>query len=98
MNDIQQFQPQMMALLGGLMQYLRGMSKFPEPVYHLMAVLFAAFSYFLFNVPDFSDWRVFTVKAILGTSGLLVSLWGGTFVASNAAKGGASFIPVTNSK
>lgn len=97
MNDLQQFQPEIMGILGGSMQYLRGVSKFPEPVYHLMAVLFAAFGYFLFNVPDLSNWRAFTIKALIGTAGLLLPLWGGTFAASGAAKAGASFIPVTNS-
>lgn len=97
MNEIQQYQPQVMAILGALLQYLRGFSKFPEWGYHAIAAVLAIFGYMLFNVPE-GDWRTVVVKGLVGVSGLLVSVWGGTFAASGAAKAGAGFVPVTNSK
>jgi hypothetical protein len=98
MDELQQFQPHVMGILGGLLQYLRGFKRFREYQYHLIAVGLAAFGYVLFNPADFHDWRTFTVKALIGVSGLLVPLWGGTFAASNSAKAGVSAIPITNSK
>lgn len=97
--DPMEFQPQVMGILGGLLQYLRGYKAFREWVYHVLAVAFASFGFVLFNPPpDLSDWRAFTIKYLVGVSGLLVSVWGGTFAASGAAKAGANFVPVTNSK
>ena len=98
MNELQQFQPQVMAILGGGLQFLRASTKFPEWRYHLIAVVLAGFGYVLFNPVYIADWRVATIRALIGISGLVVSVWGGTFVASSAAKAGVAFIPMTNSK
>lgn len=98
MNELQQFQPQVMAILGGLLQFLRGYAKFPEWGYHVVAVLLAGFGYVLFNQLDLSDWRAVIIRGLVGVSGLVASLYGGTFLASNSAKAGVAFIPVTNSK
>lgn len=97
MTDLQPFQAPIMALLGGVMQYARAYSHFKEWVYHLLALMLATAAYMTFNVPT-GDWRHVVVTGALGVSGLVTSLYGGTFLASNAAKGGAAFIPKTDSK
>jgi hypothetical protein len=97
-DELKAYEPQVMAVLGFLLQYTRGYKRFPEQFYHGLAVVLAALGYVLFNHLDFTDWRLGTVRAIVGVSGLILPLWGGTFVASSAAKAGAGFVPVTDSK
>lgn len=98
MNELQMLQPQVMAILGASLQYLRGYSKFPEWGYHLFAVALSGFGYWLFNDNHYNDTRYVVAYAIVGISGNLSAVWGGTFAASNMAKAGASFIPRTDSK
>ena len=96
--DLQAMQPQVMAIFGAILQYFRAWKSFSEPVYHATAIVLAAAGYVLFNPLPSGDWRSEAVKAIIGISGLTISIWGGTFVASNSAKAGITVFPMTNSK
>ena len=99
MNDeLRQFQPQVLAILGALMQYARGHARFPEWAYHLSAALLALLGYALFAQVMYPDWRETVIRGLVGVSGSILSVWGGTFVASNSAKAGVPVFPVTNSK
>lgn len=79
------------------MQYARGYQRFPEPVYHMLAVVLAGLGYLLFDQTIYFDWRYTVVKALIGISANVGTIYGGTFLASNAAKAGVAFIPVTDS-
>lgn len=92
-----EFQPQVMAILGALLQYYRGFKSLPEWGYHVAAVGLATIGYVLFTDIGLGNWKTATVRAIIGISGLTVSVWGGTFVASNSAKAGLVVFPKTDS-
>jgi hypothetical protein len=92
-----------LALLGGLLQYLRGYEWFEEWGYHLIAVALAAFGYWMFNQVFYNDPKYAAAVALLGVSGNAATIYGGTFLASSGAKklaasGKPAIIPVTNSK
>jgi hypothetical protein len=99
MNDeLAQFQPHIMAIFGSALQWLRQFSKFPEWATQIIAVGLAFGGYALFNAVLRGNPKVSIVYALVGISGNLIAVWGGTFGASNLAKSGVAVIPMTNSK
>lgn len=102
-NEYAQFAGPLLAVLGGALQFLRALRKFPEWAYYLMGAFLALTAYGLTHVPG-NDWRLETIQAVLGTASNLATLMGGTFgmatLANSAAESAKAhpLVPATNSK
>ncbi len=97
----------LLGVAGGLLQYfVRQFEALPEWVYHVLAVAICASLYVLVT-PDWSagNWRDVIIRGVVWLAERVPTVWGGTFVVSNAAKTVASrrgssslLVPMTNSK
>ena len=100
MNDLKEYLPGLLMAAGALLQWLRQFQKFPEWGYHIIAVALAMVAYALVTPVVDNHFRIWTLDALrwLSVGGGLATIWGGTFIASNAAKAGVAVVPMTNSK
>lgn len=95
----------LLGVTGGILQYaVRQFDSLPEWVYHVAAVGLT-FALYILVTPDWNhgEWRGVVINAVAWLAERVPTVWGGTFVVSNAAKALASHssslaIPLTNSK
>lgn len=97
----------LLGVAGGLLQYIRQFARVPDWVYHLLAVGLT-FGLYVLVTPTWAtgEWRDVVIRSISWLAERVPTVWGGTFVVSNAAKyvagrnGGASspLVPLTDSK
>jgi hypothetical protein len=99
----------LLGVTGGVLQYaIRQFDHLPEWVYHLAAVGLCFVLYVLVTPAwNQGEWRGVVINAVTWLAERVPTVWGGTFLVSNAAKavagrnGGAAgnmMVPVTNSK
>ena len=98
--DLKEYLPGLLMAAGAALQWLRQYQRFQEPLYHVIAVILSTFSYALVTPLGEGGVRVWTLDCIqwLSVGGGLATIWGGTFIASNAAKGGVAVVSMTKSK
>jgi hypothetical protein len=98
----------LLAVAGGLLQYLvRQFDKMPDWAYHSFAILIG-FGLYVTVTPGWEQgpWRDVLVRTVVWLAERVPTIWGGTFVVSNAAKAVAAgnnrasslLVPVSNSK
>lgn len=98
--------PKLLIVAGVLLQWLRSFKGVAEPYYHVAAVVFSVVAYALVHPFTASGLRAEVVALVVWLPDYLPLVWGGTFVASNAAKMAAVkinasesvFVPLTDSK
>lgn len=111
--DLDAALPILLGVAGSLLQFImRQFEKVGDAWYHLAAVGLTAMC-FILTVRDWPhpDWRDSAVVLIVWVAGHLLSVYGGTFITSNAARkaaeaaeakgvnvAGNPFVPVTSSK
>lgn len=102
----------LLGVTGGILQYaVRQFDSLPEWVYHVAAVGLC-FGLYVLVTPGWNagEWRPVVINAVAWLAERVPTIWGGTFVVSNAAKAIATaradngktsdtfMVPVTNSK
>ena len=99
----------LLGVTGGVLQYaVRQFDRLPEWVYHVAAVGLC-FALYVVVTPGWNqgEWRQVTINAVVWLAERVPTVWGGTFMVSNAAKLVASrksgsesslAVPLTDSK
>lgn len=108
MQDYTQYLPPMLLALGGLLQWMRAQKNIKDQTTLTLGALLAVLAWLICS--DFSlayhNPQLYVIHAVLGCSGAIGTVFGGTFMAAKAANAavdaGANpdhfLIPGTNSK
>jgi hypothetical protein len=78
----------LLGVTGGVLQYaVRQFDNLPEWVYHVAAVGLC-FVLYVVVTPEWNsgEWRQVTINAVVWLAERVPTVWGGTFMVSNAAK------------
>jgi hypothetical protein len=78
----------LLGVAGGVLQYaVRQFDRLPEWAYHLAAVA-VCFALYVMVTPEWSagGWREIVINAVTWLAERVPTVWGGTFMVSNAAK------------
>lgn len=78
----------LLGVTGGVLQYaVRQFDGLPEWLYHVAAVGLC-FALYVIVTPEWNsgEWRAVTINAVTWLAERVPTVWGGTFMVSNAAK------------
>lgn len=98
-QDLTQYLPPMLAVLGAMLQWLRQFPKVHDWYVGLIAFGLANGAYFLtLDYAHLPGLQLAVIMWVLAIPAHTATVLGGTFVAARAAAGGMAAIPRTNSK